>query len=83
MMSLVIGLCAGALCTLSFLPQVIKIYKTKRTGDLSLVTFFTLSLGVFLWLIYGILIKEMPIVLTNAAIFILSCLIVAMKIKYK
>ena len=82
MLSLIIGTLAGILCTLSFLPQVIKIYKTKHTRDLSLVTFSVFSLGVSLWLIYGILIKETPVILANAAILILILLIVFMKIKY-
>ena len=83
MISLVIGLSAGILCMISFLPQIIKIVRTKKTEDLSLVTFSLLSLGVFLWLIYGILINSLPIILSNSVIFILSLLIVVMKIKYK
>ena len=82
MKSMIIGIMAGLLCTISFIPQVIKIFKTKNTRDLSLVTFYTLSLGVFLWLIYGILIKEPPIIGSNAVILILSLLIVVMKIRY-
>lgn len=77
-----IGILAGILCTISFIPQVIKIFKTKHTKDLSLVTFFVFSLGVFFWLIYGILIKEFPVILANAAMLILALLIVGMKIKY-
>ncbi len=83
MVSLVIGLCAGVLCTLSFFPQVMRIYKTKRVGDLSLVTFSVLSAGIFLWLIYGILTSSLPIMLTNGAMLILSLLIVVMIVKYK
>ncbi len=78
----IIGLIAGLLCTAAFLPQVIKIFKTKSAKDLSLATFSIFSLGVFLWLIYGILIKQIPIILTNAMILILALLILAMKIKY-
>ena len=83
MINLIIGLSAGILCMVSFLPQVAKIVRTKQTKDLSLITFSLLSLGVFLWLIYGILIGELPIILSNAVIFVLSLLIVKMKIKYK
>ena len=77
-----IGLLAGLLCTVSFLPQVIKAFKTKQTKDLSLATFSIFSLGVSLWLIYGILIKQIPIILTNAMILILALLILIMKVKY-
>ena len=83
MMSMIIGLGAGILCTISFLPQIIKVIKTKQTKDLSLITFSLLSLGVLLWSVYGALMKSFPIIASNAVIFILSLLIVAMKIKYK
>lgn len=82
MASFVIGMLAGTLCAISLLPQVIKIFRTKHARDLSLTTFCILSLGVFLWLIYGILINEIPVISTNAVILILCLSIVAMKIKY-
>ncbi len=82
MTSLIVGILAGVLCTVSFLPQAIKIFKTKRAGDLSLITFVALCFGILLWLIYGIMIKELPIILANAAMLVLALLIVVMKIKY-
>ncbi|MCK4810037.1 MAG: SemiSWEET transporter [Candidatus Omnitrophica bacterium] len=82
MKSLIIGILAGILCTFSFIPQVIRIFKTKQTKDLSLITFSILSLGVFLWLIYGIMIKQFPIIATNGLVLILSLLILVMKIRY-
>lgn len=82
MLSSIIGIIAGILCAVSFLPQVLIILKTKNTKDLSLTTFSMLSLGVFLWLIYGILIKDIPIIAANAVVFSLSLIIVGMKIKY-
>ena len=82
MKSLIIGQIAGILCTFSFIPQVVKIIKTKHTKDLSLITFSALSLGVFLWLIYGLMIKEFPVIAANAVTLILSLTIVMMKIKH-
>lgn len=82
MISLILGIVAGILCTISFLPQLIKIFQTKRAEDLSLITFVVLSIGVLLWLVYGILIRELPIILANATMFVLSLLIVTMKIRY-
>ena len=78
----IIGLLAGLLCTVSFLPQVIKAFKSRRTKDLSLATFSILSAGLFLWIIYGILISQIPIILTNVMILILSLLILGLKLKY-
>ena len=82
MISLIIGILAGFLCTISFVPQIVRIFKTRHTRDLSLITFSILCLGVFLWLIYGILIKDLPVVLANSVILILCSLIVVMKVKY-
>jgi len=80
--SLIIGILAGSLCAISFIPQVVKIFKTKQTKDISLVTFSVFSLGVLFWLIYGVLIKELPIIIANTFIFSLALFIVVMKIKY-
>lgn len=78
----VIGLLAGIFCTISFLPQVIQTFKTKRTKDLSFATFSIFSVGVSLWIVYGILIKQMPVIFTNIMVLILALLILAMKIRY-
>lgn len=82
MIILIVGILAGILTTAAFLPQLIRVVKTKHTKDLSLVTFFMFSLGVFLWLIYGILLGELPIILANAFTLVFAMLIVIMKIKH-
>lgn len=79
----IIGGLAGILCALSFLPQVIKIFRSKNTKDISLLMFSMFSVGVFLWFIYGLLINDMPVIITNIVIFILALSIVFMKLKYK
>ncbi|MFA5271457.1 MAG: SemiSWEET transporter [Candidatus Omnitrophota bacterium] len=78
----IVGVAAGVLTTAAFLPQLIRVVKTKHTKDLSLITFSLFSLGVSLWLIYGILLKELPIILANAFTLVFAILIVIMKIKY-
>lgn len=80
--SLIVGIVAGILCTISFLPQVIKVFKTKQTKDLSLVTFTVFAIGVFLWLVYGVIISELPIILANTATLVMILIIIIMKIKY-
>lgn len=77
-----IGLIAATLTTVSFLPQVIKIWKTKSTKDISLGMYLTLTIGVFLWLVYGLLIKDIPIILANGVIFVLALSISILKAKY-
>ena len=82
MAHLILGMMAGTLTTISFIPQVIKIYKTKDAKDLSIATFYIFSCGVFLWLVYGVVMREWPIILANGVTLILIFLIIAMKIKY-
>lgn len=78
----VIGLLAALLSTIAMVPQVIKIYKTKNTKGLSLMTFVILSSAIFLWFIYGLLISAFPIIIGNGIGFILTIFIVVMKIKH-
>ena len=82
MARLILGIMAGTLTTISFIPQVIKIYKTKDAKDLSIMTFCIFSCGVFLWLVYGIARRDLAIILANGVTLILILLIIAMKIKY-
>ena len=82
MARLILGIVTGTLTTISFIPQVIKIYNTKNAKDLSITTFFIFSCGVFLWLIYGIVIREWPIILANGVTLILIFLIIAMEVRY-
>lgn len=77
-----LGLVAGFLTTIAFVPQVTKIWKEKSAKDVSLPTFLAFSLGVALWMVYGIIKQEPPIVLWNAVTLVLSGAIVAMKLKY-
>jgi MtN3 and saliva related transmembrane protein len=79
----VIGLAAAACTTFSFLPQAIKVIRTKHTKDLSLGMYSILTVGVLLWLTYGILGKDLPVIIANSITSIFAMLILAMKIKYK
>lgn len=60
-----VGLIAALFTTTSFLPQVVKTWRTKSAGDLSLVMYAVLSAGVLLWAVYGLLIGDLPIVVAN------------------
>jgi MtN3 and saliva related transmembrane protein len=82
MKTLVIGIAAGVLTTIAFLPQLIRAIKTKHTKDLSLGTFSLFGIGVFLWLVYGIMLSELPIILANAVTLILVVMIAILKIKH-
>jgi len=60
-----IGFCAAALTTFSFVPQFIKIIKTKQTEGLSLLMMFQISAGLILWIIYGLLRKDIVLITAN------------------
>jgi MtN3 and saliva related transmembrane protein len=77
-----VGLIAGALTTASLLPQVLQIRRTKSARDISLKMFVAFCSGVFLWLVYGILLRETPIIVWNGITLALGLAIVVMKIEY-
>ena len=83
MSSEAIGLIAGTLTTFSFLPQVIKTYRSRSSGDLSFGMLGLFSLGVSLWLLYGVLIGSRPIMLSNFLTLLLTLALVAMKIGFQ
>lgn len=79
----VLGFVAGTLTTTAFVPQVIKIWKSKHARDISTGTFAMFSSGVLLWLVYGIQLEAWPIILANGITLGLSLTILAFKLKYK
>lgn len=83
-MSLVdwIGLAAGMLTTIAFVPQVVKIWLTKSADDVSYLMFGIFSVGIVLWLAYGIALGAMPIILANVVTLVLSVLVIALKARY-
>ncbi len=82
-LEILIGLMGGALTTISFLPQVIKVWKTHSTKDLSLIMFLLFSLGVLLWLIYGLILMDWPIIISNLVTLLLALTILVHKVRYK
>lgn len=74
-----LGLTAGAFTTIAFVPQVLKIWKSKHAHDLSLATFTLFSSGVALWLVYGLRIGAWPIILANSVTLALALLILILK----
>jgi len=78
----IIGMLAGTLTTISFIPQVIKVLRTKNTKDLSLMMYVIIFIGVLLWLIYGIAIDRYPMIIANAITIIFVSIILFMKNKH-
>jgi MtN3 and saliva related transmembrane protein len=78
-----IGLAAAAITVVSLFPQLVKIWKTKSTKDISLGMFLLFCGGVFLWFVYGILLQDLPIIIANFLGFIQTLIILIFKVKYK
>ena len=78
-----IGLIAATITTLSFIPQLIKTWKLKETKDISLLMFVTLGVGIILWIIYGFLLWDLPLILANSITFVFVLVILFFKFKYK
>ncbi|GAL30430.1 hypothetical protein JCM19239_6911 [Vibrio variabilis] len=73
----------AALCTTcSFVPQVLHILKTRDTQSISLAMYSIFVTGVALWLIYGLLVIDLPIIIANAITLILASIILILKIKH-
>lgn len=77
-----IGLAAGVQTTLAFLPQVLKVWRSKSAQDISLLTFSALTSGVACWLVYGLLIDSASIILANLCTLVLAASILVLKLRY-
>ena len=76
-----IGFLAAILTTISYFPQVIKTIRLKETRDLSLWMYIALTIGQFLWLLYGVFIKDPPLIAANTISFILTGWILILKLR--
>ncbi|MBT1703196.1 SemiSWEET transporter [Chryseosolibacter indicus] len=79
----ILGLAAGSLTTAAFLPQVLKTWKSRSAKDLSLGMFSLFCLGVFLWLIYGIIVKDIPVIAANLVTLMLASTLLFFKLRFK
>lgn len=79
----VVGIVAGIFTSTSLMPQLIKMFKTKKAEEISLIMLITLILGIGLWIYYGILRKDIPIIITNGFSFLLNITIIVLRLKYK
>lgn len=78
----ILGLVAGALTTLAFVPQLARVYRRKAARDLSYGYLLCFSIGVLLWLVYGILTRDLPIIIANAVTLALVLALVIMKVGF-
>jgi MtN3 and saliva related transmembrane protein len=79
----VLGLVAGAFTTIAFLPQVLKTWRSRSAKDLSLGMFTIFTLGVAMWLAYGFMINDLPVILANVVTLILASTLLFFKLRWK
>jgi len=78
----IIGFMAAIGTTAAFIPQVIQSLKTKSTTDINLAMYIIFSTGVFLWLVYGLLIHSYPVILANFITLIIALAVLLTKVHY-
>ncbi|AJD51594.1 MtN3 and saliva related transmembrane protein [Thalassospira sp. MBR-102] len=77
-----LGLLAGSLTTIAFLPQVIRTWRTRSTADISLVMFLILCTGIALWLVYGLVRGDWPVIIANGFTLVLASTILFFKLRH-
>ena len=78
-----LGLAAGLITTAAGIPQVVRAYRTKHTRDISIWQPVLLNVGLTLWLIYGIALRDIPLIFANFFSLICYSLLIIMKIRYR
>jgi len=79
---MIMGLLAGTLTTIAFLPQLIHTWKTRSAKDVSLGMFLIFTTGVLLWVIYGLMLQSLPIIAANTVTLVLAGAILVLKFRY-
>lgn len=77
-----IGFVAGTCTTLAFLPQVIRTWRTRSTDDISLGMFSLMVFGIALWLFYGIVIGDWPLIVADGISLLFAAAILLMKVRF-
>jgi MtN3 and saliva related transmembrane protein len=78
-----IGLLAGSCTTISLLPQLLRIWRTKSARDISLTMFTVFGIGILLWLVYGFIVRSPAVIVTNAASLLLAAAILVLSVRYR
>ncbi len=79
----VIGLAAGSLTTISFVPQLVRTYKSKKASDISFTMYLVIIAGMATWITYGFLIRSIPIMVANFIAALLCISILTLKVTYE
>jgi len=77
------GMVAACCTTVSFIPQAVKTIRTKDTGSISVVMYALFTFGTLMWLVYGFVSNNIPIIIANAVTLALAVIILYYKLRYK
>ena len=78
-----LGFAAGVLTTASFFPQLVKVWKSRSTRDISLAMYIVFCVGILLWLIYGLHINSLPVIAANVVTLLIASAILVLKIRFR
>ena len=79
---LFVGYLAGTCTTVAFLPQVIRTWRTRSTQDISLGMFSLMVFGIALWLYYGVVMGDWPLIIADGISLILAAIILILKLRF-
>ncbi|MDB5251722.1 MAG: hypothetical protein JWP27_891 [Flaviaesturariibacter sp.] len=74
---------AGSISAITFLPQVVKTWRTKSAGDISILMFTFATVSVLMWLAYGIILRDIPIIYTNSLVLVCSLIMLYFKFRFR
>ena len=77
-----IGFAAAVLTTIAFVPQLVKVWRTRRTQDISAGMYSIFAAGVALWLAYGVMIESWPVIVANFVTLVFALTILALKLRH-
>ena len=78
----ILGYAAGAITSLTFLPQVVKTWREKSAKDVSLMMFIIAAINEIMWIAYGVLLHNWVIILTNTIVLAMSLIMISLKLRY-
>ena len=79
----VLGLVAGTLTTLSFLPQLLKAWQSRSPHNISFGMLALFSAGLVLWIVYGVIVADVPVIMANSVTLVFVGLILVLKLRYR
>jgi MtN3 and saliva related transmembrane protein len=82
MLATIIGTVAGTLTTAAYLPQVVKVWRSRSVGDISLQMYILMVTGASLWVVYGLMLMAWPVIIANAVSLLFTAIILGFKLRY-